>query len=289
MLAEILKKLITHPAQTIRRYRAQFSLTELRAHEDQRLKAIGNALCKSLKNAIPVEERELIEDIEQRRQTLLSSTKRIQVIDYGAGPNGTVRSREEMDRGVHTTALVADICKASKPVLWANVLFQLIRTLKPSSCLELGSCVGISAAYQAAALQLNGRGSLITLEGSPEIAKIADETFRNLNLQNVSIITGPFHKTLKNAMEPIKPIDFFFNDGHHDRDAVIRYFNESLPYLADEAIIVFDDISWSSGMRKAWAEIENHDRVAASIDLRTIGIALLGNNLTAKGKFRIPV
>ena len=81
----------------------------------------------------------------------------------------------------------------------------------------------------------------------------------------------------------------FFNDGHHDHFAVIQYFNESLPYLADEAVIVFDDISYSPGMRKAWTQIEDDERVSVSIDLQTVGIVLVGKNLATKEKFRIPL
>jgi predicted O-methyltransferase YrrM len=154
---------------------------------------------------------------------------------------------------------------------------------------ELGSCVGISASYITAALNINGKGELLSLEGSPEIAKIGKETLENLNLQRGSIIMGPFHETLKGVMKCSKPIDFFFNDGHHDHDAVIQYLNESLHNLSEEEIMVFDDISWSPGMRKSGAEIENDARVSTSIDLQTIGIALLGKNLTTKEKFRIPL
>ena len=56
------------------------------------------------------------------------------------------------------------------------------------------------------------------------------------------------------------PIDLFFNDGHHDRDAVINYFEKVLPYLSKNAVIVIDDISWSPGMKSAWMEIENDPR-----------------------------
>jgi predicted O-methyltransferase YrrM len=173
-------------------------------------------------------------------------------------------------------------------MFWSIILFKLIRKLKPDSCVELGSCVGISASYQAAALKINGTGKLITLEGSPETANIARETLGILNHKHAAVVTGPFHKTLEGALESAKPIDFFLNDGHHDHDAVIQYFNQSLPNLAPEAVIVFDDISWSPGMKKAWTEIEEDPRVAASIDLQRLGIAVMGSS-PGKGKFRIPL
>lgn len=289
MLKKKLRKFLRQPILRFRRYKTKSALTQLTSHESPKLKAIGDALYESLTHAISAEEQELITLIEQRRSFLLSSDKEIAVIDYGAGSSSSNRTKEEMEKGVQSTALVANICKASKPAFWATFLFKLIRKLEPSSCVELGSCVGISASYQASALKINEKGKLLTLEGSPEIAKIANETLESLNLQNASVVTGPFHETLKGVLESSKPIDFFFNDGHHDHDAVILYFNEALPNLSNEAVVVFDDISWSPGMRKAWIEIEDDKRVTASIDLQTIGIALVGNNLAAKEKFRIPL
>ncbi len=226
--------------------------------------------------------------IEQRRAILLGSDKKIAVINYGAGSSGSSRTKEELRKGVQATALVANVCMNSKTAFWATFLFKLIRKLEPSSCVELGTSLGISASYQASALKLNNKGNLITLEGSPEIAKIANETIASLNLKRASVVIGPFHETLPGVLESSKPIDFFFNDGHHDYDAVKQYFKDSLPYLAPEAVIVFDDIAWSPGMKKAWIEIEADERVAVSIDLQTIGIALIGNNVKKKEKFKIP-
>jgi len=287
MIKRILKKFLMLPIQMFRRRKVSKEPTQLTSHKHPKLKAIGDALHESLTYTISSEEQKWINLIEQRRSFLLSSDKEIAVIDYGAGSPDSNRTKKEMEKGVQSTALVAKICKASKSEFWATFLFKMIRKIGPSSCVELGSCVGISASYLAAALNINDRGKLLSLEGSPEIAKIAKETLSNLNLQNGSVITGPFHKTLRGVLESAKPIDFFFNDGHHDHDAVIQYFNESLPYLSDEAIIVFDDISWSPGMRKAWTEIEDDERVSASIDFKNIGIVLVGKTLTTKEKFRI--
>jgi predicted O-methyltransferase YrrM len=288
-MTQMIKTLVKFPIQVFLKYQARFSLGQLRSHEYSKLRAIGDALEESLTGTVSADEKEWIGLIEQRRRFLLNSRDKVAVIDYGAGSPGSNRTREEMAKGVQSTALVADICRASKPPFGATFLFKLIRKLAPSSCVELGSCVGISAAYQAAALTINGNGKLITTEGAPEIARIAKETLKGLKLQNATVVTGPFHETLKGVLESAKPIDFFFNDGHHDHDALIHYFNEAMPYLSNEAIIVFDDISWSQGMRKAWNEIQAHERVMASIDFRMIGVALIGNKTATKKNFRIPL
>jgi len=289
MIKRMLKKSCRLAIHLFRRYKARSALTQLTSHEYPKLKAIGHALYESLTNTMSAEEQELIHLIEERRSFLLRSDKEIAVIDYGAGSPNSNRTKENMEKGVQSTAFVASICRGSKPAFWATILFKLIRKLEVSSCVELGACVGISASYQAAALSINRKGYLVTLEGSPEIAKIAEETLEGLNLRNASVVIGPFHETLKGVLESSKPIDFFFNDGHHDHDAVIQYFNEAMPYLSNEAVMVFDDISWSPGMRKAWTEIEDDERVTVSIDLDAIGIALVGSNLATKEKFRIPL
>lgn len=273
----------------MRRFKAKTALGQLTSHKSPILKAIGGALEETLANTLSTKEHELIALIEKRRSFLLNSDKEIAVIDYGAGTLASNRTKKEMEQGVPSTALVADICKSSKPLFWAIFLFKLIQRIKPLSCIELGSCVGISASYQATALNINGKGTIVTLEGSPEIAKIAQETLDRLKIQNASVVTGRFLQTFNGALASLKPIDFFFNDGHHDHDAVIQYFNEAIPYLSDEAVIVLDDISWSPGMKRAWHEIENDIRVTASIDLQEMGIALVGAISAVKEKFRIPL
>jgi predicted O-methyltransferase YrrM len=289
MIKRIFKKLLMLPNQMLHQYKVRIAITKLTSNKHPKLKAIGEALREALTHTFSVEEQKWIDLIEQRRSFLLRSDKEIAVIDYGAGEPDSRRSKEEMKKGIQSIANVGDICKASKPAFWATVLFKIIRKTEPSSCVELGSCVGISAAYMSAALNMNRKGKLFSLEGSPETAKIAKETLGNLNLQNSSVIIGPFRETLKSVLESAKPVDFFFNDGHHDHDAVIQYFNESLPYLSDEAVVVLDDISWNPGMRRAWSEIEDDDRVFALIDLQTIGIVLVSKNYRVKEKFRIPL
>lgn len=289
MIRRVLMMAMAFPLRMVRRHKAKHALVQLASHRSPKLRAIGEALQESIANTLSGGEQERIALIEQRRSFLRNSKNKLSIIDYGAGKPDSQRTKEQMEKGVRSTALVADLCKASRPPFWATVLFKLIRKLGPLSCVELGSCVGISASYQATALSINGKGKLVTLEGSPEIANIANETLGSLHLHTTAVVTGPFHETLKGVLESLKPVDFFFNDGHHDHDAVMRYYHESLPYLSDEAVIVFDDISWSPGMRRAWSEIEEDRRVAASIDLREIGIAVIGNNPAVKEKFRIPL
>jgi hypothetical protein len=45
--------------------------------------------------------------------------------------------------------------------------------------------------------------------------------------------------------------------------------------LVDESVVVFDDITWSPGMRRAWQMLQQHPHVALSIDLWNVGLCIV--------------
>lgn len=130
-------------------FKEKGTLKKLASHKHTTIRAIGEALLESLVHRSSNKEQKWIDLIEQRRLTLLNSKNNITVIDYGAGKQNQKRTKEEMKKGVSYTTEVEEVCKASKPPFWAFILFKLIRKLEPTSCVELGSCVGISAGYMA--------------------------------------------------------------------------------------------------------------------------------------------
>ena len=151
------------PLQLFRRYTARSALLQLTSHQHPQLKAVGAALYESVTHSVSADAQRLLPVIGQRRASLLNSDMEIAVIDYGVNSPNSKRTKEAMKKGVQSTALVADICESSMSAFWATVLFKLIRKLEPLSCVELGACVGISASYQAAALNFYLKGNLRTL------------------------------------------------------------------------------------------------------------------------------
>ncbi len=241
-------------------------------------------LAKSLKHAIQEkeqlsqEEKEWIENIEKIRENIDKNTSEIEVIDYGAGNPEDNRSKEEMYKGFINKCRVCDMNIASKPPFWAKVLFTLIREFQPQTSIELGTCLGISSAYQASAMLINKKGKLITMEGSPELIKISQKHLDSLGISNVEIIEGRFQDNLLEVLEKNKPIDYVFIDGHHDEKATIEYYNTFLPYLSDEAVLVFDDISWSKGMTNAWNAIIKDQQIKIAINFKVIGICIINKD-----------
>ena len=130
--------------------------------------------------------------------------------------------------------------------------FKLVAEFKPLKSIELGTCLGISGAYHASAQMLNESGSLTTLEGAQSLASLAEKNLPQLGSDNTRVVSGRFQDNSDKVLTENKPIDYVFIDGHHDEQATIAYFEKFMPYLSKNSMLVFDDISWSDGMRHAW-------------------------------------
>lgn len=166
---------------------------------------------------------------------------------------------------------VQDVCRASAPPHQGRLLYHLVRRLAPARCLELGTCLGLSTAYLAAALPPGG--SLTTIEGGAALAERAREHLAGLGLSNAEVVAGRFQDVLPGVLAQHGPFDFVFLDGHHDADATRGYVRQLRPHLAEGALLVLDDVAWSAGMRRAWRAVAAE--AALSVDLLTLGLCVM--------------
>ena len=196
--------------------------------------------------------------IETLREQLLDSKKIIHSIDLGAG------DKKE------ATKKVSQIAKhAAKSAKHAQLLFRLANYFQPEQAIELGTSLGISTAYLASA---NSKTQLITMEGCPETAAIAQQNFQHLKLKNIQQIIGNFDETLPKVLSRISKIDLVFFDGNHRKEATLNYFKQCLEKANESTVFIFDDIYWSQEMMQAWTDIKNNERVTLTIDLFFMGI-----------------
>ncbi len=156
-----------------------------------------------------------------------------------------------------------------------RMLYQLTRAFRPRSVLELGTNIGISAAYIATALRLDRSGRLTTLEASGLRLVLARRHLEELGLGNVDTVEGYFDETLPDVIESVGPFDLSFIDGNHLKEATLRYFDLLCDHSPAGGVLVFDDIRWSDGMWEAWQEIERSARISRSVDLGRTGIVLM--------------
>lgn len=282
-LSRVIRKLYL---VTVGKFIANKEISRLHSEEDVVLKSLANVLDAVVENRYSGEEKDWIERIETLRDKLNTSLTEISITDYGAGSAGLNLTADEMYQGRVVVRSIGEVCRsASKPHKWAFLLFKLIREFHTSVCLELGTALGISTAYQAAALELNNHGRVVTLEGAKSLALLARKNFEKLGLGRVDVVVGRFQDTLQDVLRENAPFDFVFIDGHHDGNATLTYFRQILPYLSDGAILVFDDINWSRGMKRAWNTIQGERHLKASVDLLSVGMCIFAESAVERMKY----
>jgi predicted O-methyltransferase YrrM len=229
-------------------------------------RALARTLLTSALGRLPVEEREWIDRVEARRRELAD--------DRTVVPLGLEGNQQAAPGGGDDSAPISAIAGfLSIPPRWGRFLLRLVRELAPQSCLELGTGLGISTAYQAAALELNGSGRLTTLESAPNYAAIAEHGLSALGLAaRARVEVGPIDDTLPDILARAAPIDFAYLDADHTEEATVRHFDAVLPHLSAGAIVVLDDISFTSEMWNAWIAIGRRDRVSTSLALNRMGV-----------------
>ena len=211
--------------------------------------------------------------IEQLRQQLLKSHKTITHSDFGAGENKN-----------NSQKTISDIAKHSaKSAKNAQLLFRVVNYFQPKNILELGTSLGISTAYLASA---NSASKVTTIEGSKELAELAEQHFKQLKIKNIETHIGNFDTTLPDVIATINTLDFVFFDGNHRKEPTLNYFNICLQKANENSVFVFDDIYWSDEMMQAWEEIKNNNDVTITIDLFFMGLVFFKSG-QAKQHFTI--
>ena len=187
---------------------------------------------------------------------------------------------KDLGTGVDRQATISSIARKSlQKKKYAQLFFRIIHQYKFQNILELGTSLGVTTAYLAAT---SGKTKCISLEGSPEIAAIARENFKRLNLNNIQTIEGNIDETLTQALNLLEKVDFALIDANHQSNAVLSYFEQVIQYSGSNTILVIDDIYWSDDMEEAWKLIKLHPKVTTTIDLFQLGIVFLKPDLHKK-------
>lgn len=213
--------------------------------------------------------------VEALRNKLLHNEAVIAVEDFGAG--STISKTNQRS--------IASIARhAAKSKKWAQLIFRIVNYYQPATILELGTSLGISTAYMAMA---NPQAHIVTAEGSAAIAGEARKNFQSLQLSTIQQVTGNFDDTLPGILATLPKLDLVFIDGNHRYEPTVRYFNQLLPSLHANSIVIFDDIHWSADMERAWHAIKENSAVQLSVDLFFIGLVFFSDQFKVKQHFTI--
>lgn len=206
--------------------------------------------------------------INSLRYQLSKSNISLNVMDLGAGSLKLKKEKRQIKEILNTS------CIKTK---YGKLLFRLVNRFQPETILEFGTCLGLSALFMAAP---SSKAMVYTIEGCPELSKIAKQNFELLRIKNIKIITGDFDNILPRVLEKSKQLDFVFFDGNHKQEATIDYFEQCLSMANENSIFVFDDIYWSAGMEAAWKAIKEYPEVTVTVDLFFMGLVFFKKSLS---------
>lgn len=167
----------------------------------------------------------------------------------------------------------------------AVFLTLLVRSLRPTFAVEVGTFIGYSALAIAKALPSAGR--LLCCDISEEWTTIAREQWLAAGVgDRIDLELGPALDTLAGLPDALK-IDFAFIDA--DKNNYINYYEAIVPKLSTHGVIGVDNTMWSARVLDATDTTDDtvgirafNDHVAE--DPRTTNVTLpLGDGITLIG------
>lgn len=216
---------------------------------------------------------EIVRSLNQQLSVLKKDKRKIHTKNIGAGSIGHHSSVRSVGSIVRNSSIRAK---------YGKLLYTLLSVYKPNSMVELGTGIGLATSWMASA---NGEADIITVEADLRKLNIAKEIHQKLGLRNIKYVNKEFDDFLNKYRVTKHPM-LAFIDGNHSCEATLKYYNSFLKVSDENTIMVFDDINWSSGMKKAWNQIMNDDRSVICIDLFFIGIVFFRKGIP-KQSFRI--
>lgn len=196
---------------------------------------------------------------------------RIQQLRNTISQNHTYFTRTDMGASTQTAKTTPAVLLKQSAIGRAKgeMLFRIIKWFKPNAILELGTNLGISAAYMAS---VNTDTRVKTLEGDPYLVNLAKEHFNILELNNIEVIEGDFLKSLGEIVHKNEVYDVFYVDGNHSKTPTLQYLDSILKLSTQKYLIIFDDIYWSKEMAETWNLIKSKNNFNLVLDLYHWGI-----------------
>jgi predicted O-methyltransferase YrrM len=130
--------------------------------------------------------------------------------------------------------------------LSGQLLYMLIRQIKPVRVIEVSTSSGYSGLFSALALKQNGSGRLETFELIPKVAQAAQRNFDRAGVSDfVCIHIGDAHKTIVQieADRKTRPgCEVLFLDSEHTAEFAEFYLDALLSTAQDDSIFHMHDI-----------------------------------------------
>jgi predicted O-methyltransferase YrrM len=141
----------------------------------------------------------------------------------------------------------------------AFILHSLVRALRPTTVVEIGTGRGRSTCAQALACRQNGKGKVFAIdphtmnEWTDRGVASPNETFLRARLAQYGLNEWCeiIRSTTAEAAKSWKrSVDFLFIDGDHALEGVKLDFDTFRPWLTPDALVAFHDTAWEH--REPW-------------------------------------
>ncbi len=138
---------------------------------------------------------------------------------------------------------------------FARLGYLLCRLISPSVVLETGVAYGVSSVFILKALQVNGRGTLHSVDLPPLRSEY--ERFWGIAVPEAfkdrwRLHRGSSARVLPRLLREIRTIDLFVHDSLHTRGNMRREFDTVWPHLRNGAVLLADDVE----RNRAFSELQ---------------------------------
>ncbi len=206
---------------------------------------------------IPGDKMEVIKHI---RKKMDGSKMTVSVNDLGAGStymSTPYRRLSDISR------------RSSVHNKYGRVLYNLASLYNGRNILEMGTSVGISTLFMSMGAPAS---KIISIEGCAKLAEIARNNFSVAEASDIEVMRGEFDEQLTIIRKRDFSPSMVYIDGNHRKEAVLKYFASLKELIAQDSVIIFDDINYSNEMNEAWNEIKSDLQVSLSIDVFQMGL-----------------
>ena len=205
-----------------------------------------------------------LEVIEELRNSLSGNRELLEIEDYGAGSRFASGNRRSVQNLVKRTAV------SRKK---GNLLARIAAYMHPGVIIELGTGMGFSSMYM-------GMGSpdskIFSCEGSKAIANLARKNMQEIGADNVHISVGKFMDWLPGMLSRSYDELMVFLDGDHRGERLLEYCSIIIEKARGKAVLVIDDIHWSTEMYTAWKMLLKREEVSLGLEIYNTGIVFVG-------------
>jgi hypothetical protein len=145
-----------------------------------------------------------------------------------------------------------------------EILYYIVRALRPSVVVETGVAYGFSTAYILQGLALNGTGvcnsidlpttrpeGRVNADGRRDHAHVASAQDTGLVIpphlrSHWNLILGDSRKELSLLIGKLGAIDIFFHDSDHSYENMTWEFETAWPAIRPGGVLASDDINWNN-------------------------------------------